>query len=168
MKTAPSSITMYRKGAACLGCSAAGLLYLLDVIPAADWAGEQQVGGSGLHCVMPLPHGRGLWAWQQRSWLMAILNVTPDSFSDGGEFFSPDAAVAKAESLVQEGADIIDVGGQSSRPGALRLSPEEELTRVIPVIECVRLPSLILPPQSQISSNLLVFKDVIIRHIIGH
>jgi hypothetical protein len=132
----PSSTATLTEGAVCLGCSAGVLVHYSDVILGADWAGEQQVGGSGLQCVMPLPHGRGLWAWQQRSWLMAILNVTPDSFSDGGETFSPDAAVAKAESLVQEGADIIDVGGQSSRPGAVRVSPEEELTRVIPVIEC--------------------------------
>jgi len=65
---------------------------------------------------------------------MGILNVTPDSFSDGGVYFSPDAAVRKAKEMVVEGADIIDVGGESSRPGAEPVSIDEELSRVVPVI----------------------------------
>ena len=67
--------------------------------------------------------------------LMGILNVTPDSFSDGGKFFGLDAAVAQASKMLDEGARVIDVGGESTRPGADPVSPEEELNRVIPVIE---------------------------------
>jgi dihydropteroate synthase len=71
-----------------------------------------------------------------RTLVMGILNVTPDSFSDGGEFFSTDKALAHAEQMIAEGADIIDVGGESTRPGgAAIVSPEEELQRVLPVIE---------------------------------
>lgn len=66
--------------------------------------------------------------------IMGILNVTPDSFSDGGRFFSPDQALAHAERMAEAGADLIDVGGYSSRPGAEDIPVEEELNRVIPVI----------------------------------
>jgi dihydropteroate synthase len=66
--------------------------------------------------------------------VMGILNVTPDSFSDGGDFFFPDAALARARQMVAEGAGIIDVGGESTRPGATPVPVEEELRRVIPVI----------------------------------
>jgi dihydropteroate synthase len=69
---------------------------------------------------------------------MGILNVTPDSFSDGGEFDTLDAALAQAKKLVADGADILDVGGQSTRPGAEQISLEEELNRVIPVIKALR------------------------------
>jgi dihydropteroate synthase len=67
--------------------------------------------------------------------VMGIVNVTPDSFSDGGQFFETDAAVARALKLVAEGAEILDVGGESTRPGAAPVSETEELRRVIPVIE---------------------------------
>ena len=67
--------------------------------------------------------------------LMGILNVTPDSFSDGGEFFGVEPAVTRAEKMLDEGARIVDVGGESTRPGADPVSPEEEARRVIPVIE---------------------------------
>ena len=67
--------------------------------------------------------------------LMGVVNVTPDSFFDGGRHASVDAAVEHALKLYEEGADIIDVGGASSRPGAAQISPEEELKRVIPVIK---------------------------------
>ena len=66
--------------------------------------------------------------------LMGIVNVTPDSFSDGGKFFDPQVAVSHALQLVSEGADIIDVGGESTRPNAVPVSEEEELCRVLPVI----------------------------------
>jgi len=68
---------------------------------------------------------------------MGILNVTPDSFSDGGIFLAHDAAVAHALAMVEEGADIIDVGGESTRPGAQAVSVQEELDRVVPVIEAI-------------------------------
>jgi dihydropteroate synthase len=69
--------------------------------------------------------------------IMGVLNVTPDSFSDGGDFFAPDKAVARAEQMVDEGAAIIDIGGESTRPGAPPVSLDEELQRVIPVIEAL-------------------------------
>lgn len=70
--------------------------------------------------------------------IMGVLNITPDSFSDGGDFFSPDLAVERAQQMVEGGADIIDIGGESTRPGAAAVSLEEELRRVIPVIETLR------------------------------
>ena len=72
----------------------------------------------------------------ERTLVMGILNVTPDSFSDGGEFLSTDKALAHAEQMIAEGADIIDVGGESTRPGgAAIVAAEEELQRVLPVIQ---------------------------------
>ena len=65
---------------------------------------------------------------------MGIVNVTPDSFSDGGHFFDPAAAVARGLELVRQGADLLDVGGESSRPGAEPISVDDELARVVPVI----------------------------------
>ena len=70
----------------------------------------------------------------QRTLVLGILNVTPDSFADGGKFLEPSAAIMQGRKLITEGADIIDVGGESTRPGAERVSAEEELKRVIPVI----------------------------------
>lgn len=74
--------------------------------------------------------------------VMGVLNVTPDSFSDGGDFFCPDAALERAFRMVDEGADIIDVGGESTRPGAEAVSVSEELDRLMPVLEvlCRELP----------------------------
>jgi dihydropteroate synthase len=69
---------------------------------------------------------------------MGVLNVTPDSFSDGGEFNTTAAALSQAQALVAAGADIIDVGGQSTRPGAEQISLEAELERVLPVVEVLR------------------------------
>ena len=70
--------------------------------------------------------------------VMGIVNVTPDSFSDGGKFFSPEVAIRHASKLITQGADIIDIGGESTRPGAEQVSESEELKRVIPVIEKIR------------------------------
>jgi dihydropteroate synthase len=69
--------------------------------------------------------------------LMGVVNVTPDSFSDGGEFLDPDAAIAHGRELAAEGADILDVGGESTRPGASAVGAEEERRRVLPVIEAL-------------------------------
>lgn len=69
---------------------------------------------------------------------MGVLNVTPDSFSDGGQFHRLEAAIAQAQHLLASGADILDIGGQSTRPGATQISLEEELARVIPVVEAIR------------------------------
>ncbi|MCX7699703.1 MAG: dihydropteroate synthase [Gemmataceae bacterium] len=70
----------------------------------------------------------------ERPLVMGILNVTPDSFSDGGQFLDPAAAVAHAEEMRQQGADIIDVGGESTRPGSVPVPADEELRRVLPVV----------------------------------
>jgi dihydropteroate synthase len=70
-----------------------------------------------------------------RTLIMGILNVTPDSFSDGGMFIKPETAVEHAEIMVDDGADIIDIGGESSRPGSDPVSPELEMDRVLPVVE---------------------------------
>lgn len=72
-----------------------------------------------------------------RARIMAVLNITPDSFSDGGRFVGLDAALAQAERLIGEGADVLDVGGESTRPGAEPVSAEDEIARVVPVIEAI-------------------------------
>jgi dihydropteroate synthase len=81
------------------------------------------------------------FAWpskSQRPTIFGILNVTPDSFSDGGNFFSSEAAIAQADRMISEGADAIDVGGESTRPGAKPVPAREELKRVLPVIRGIR------------------------------
>lgn len=84
--------------------------------------------------------------WSDRTYIMGVLNVTPDSFSDGGQFNSESAAIAHAKSLIAGGADIIDVGGQSTRPGAEIISLDEELNRVVPVVKALRLGEDNYPP----------------------
>jgi dihydropteroate synthase len=81
------------------------------------------------------------FAWpskSQRPNVFGILNVTPDSFSDGGNFFSIDSAIAQADRMISEGADAIDVGGESTRPGAKPISVREEMRRVLPAIRAIR------------------------------
>jgi dihydropteroate synthase len=73
-----------------------------------------------------------------RPLVMGIVNVTPDSFSDGGRFFSADAALSHAHRLIEEGADLLDIGGESTRPGAPEVGVDEELRRVLPLIEALR------------------------------
>lgn len=73
-----------------------------------------------------------------RPLVMGILNITPDSFSDGGQFYSLDMALSRAEKMIADGVDIIDIGGESSRPGAESLPVEEELRRVMPVLYALR------------------------------
>lgn len=81
-----------------------------------------------------------------RPLIMGILNVTPDSFSDGGQYTSIDAAVAHAQQMLADGADIIDVGGESTRPGSRAVSPSTQIQRVVPVIEavCRRVPEAVV------------------------
>ena len=74
----------------------------------------------------------------ERTLIMGVLNITPDSFSDGGEFLDSSAAVARALQLEADGAAVLDVGGESTRPGAVPVSTEEELRRILPVIEALR------------------------------
>lgn len=86
------------------------------------------------------------WSWtlrdrvldlRPRALVMGIVNVTPDSFSDGGRFFDPQQAIEHAHQLVRDGADILDIGGESTRPGATPVSVDEEIRRVVPVIEAL-------------------------------
>ena len=79
-----------------------------------------------------------VFEWGKRTYLMGVLNVTPDSFSDGGDFNTIESAVAQAENMVKSGVDIIDIGGQSTRPGAAEISLAEEIDRVIPVVQMLR------------------------------
>ncbi|MDD5633885.1 MAG: dihydropteroate synthase, partial [Candidatus Omnitrophica bacterium] len=74
----------------------------------------------------------------ERTCIMGVLNITPDSFSDGGLYTEEEAALKKAIDMVKEGADIIDIGGESSRPGAKAISEEEELSRIMPVISLLK------------------------------
>jgi dihydropteroate synthase len=73
-----------------------------------------------------------------RTCVMGILNVTPDSFYDGGRYFSPEDAASHAAKLIDEGADILDIGAQSTRPGSVPIGPEEELKRILPVLKAIR------------------------------
>ena len=75
--------------------------------------------------------------YEEKTLIMGILNVTPDSFSDGGRFSQIENAIAHAQELVNQGADIIDIGGESTRPGFAQVSLEEELARVIPIIQAL-------------------------------
>lgn len=74
----------------------------------------------------------------ERPLVMGVVNVTPDSFSDGGRHDTVDAAIAHARRLIAEGADLIDIGGESTRPGAAPVAPEEEIARVVPVLDALR------------------------------
>ncbi|MDE3084137.1 MAG: dihydropteroate synthase family protein, partial [Verrucomicrobiota bacterium] len=84
------------------------------------------------------PHGRPLPAVGGRTLIMGILNVTPDSFSDGGQLPTPQAVVDRAGALLAAGADVLDIGGESTRPGAASLSAAEETDRVLPAVTAVR------------------------------
>ncbi len=75
---------------------------------------------------------------KHHTYIMGILNVTPDSFSDGGRFNHIEAAIKHAGEMIAEGADVIDVGGESTRPGYTKISDEEEISRVVPVIEAIK------------------------------
>ncbi len=74
----------------------------------------------------------------ERPLVMGVVNVTPDSFSDGGKYLDPEVAVSRARQLIDEGADLLDLGGESTRPGAAPVSEEEECRRIVPVVEALR------------------------------
>jgi 2-amino-4-hydroxy-6-hydroxymethyldihydropteridine diphosphokinase/dihydropteroate synthase len=95
--------------------------------------GESIVGTESIKRVLPV--GDRLLDWCERTLVMGVLNLTPDSFSDGGKFQQVEAAISQAKLLISEGADVIDIGAQSTRPFAKRLSPAEELARLIPVLD---------------------------------
>ncbi|HBZ00401.1 MAG TPA: dihydropteroate synthase [candidate division Zixibacteria bacterium] len=104
--------------------------------------------------------GRGeLKGLGQRPLIMGIVNVTPDSFSDGGDFFERDKAIELALRLADDGADIIDIGGESTRPNAQRISADEELSRVMPVVETVapiiKIPLSIDTTRSEVAARAL-------------
>ena len=75
---------------------------------------------------------------KKHCYIMGILNVTPDSFSDGGKYTDMDAALFHAEEMVRDGADILDVGGESTRPGHIQITADEESARVVPIVEAVK------------------------------
>lgn len=100
-------------------------------------AGGASRGGPPQPYAWPVHHPASLradLAALDRTLVMGVVNVTPDSFSDGGRWFEPAAAVAHGLELVRQGADLLDVGGESTRPGAVRVGVEEELARVLPVV----------------------------------
>lgn len=97
--------------------------------------GESLIGKEGMKRVLPI--GNLLWDWSLKTSVMGILNLTPDSFSDGGKFQSVEAAVSQVRLMISEGADMIDIGAQSTRPMATKISAEKELERLIPVLEAV-------------------------------
>jgi len=99
--------------------------------------GEEKSIMESANIVRVMPLKDGLWRWGRQTMVMGILNVTPDSFSDGGSYVDVNVALNHAREMVAAGATIIDVGGQSTRPGATRVSPEEESARVIPVISAL-------------------------------
>ena len=102
---------------------------------------------------------------------MGILNITPDSFSDGGEYYDVEKAVGHGLRMVEEGADFIDVGGESTRPGSESVSVEEELRRVVPVIECLSkttsIPVSIDTYKSEVAGRALAAGAVIVNDISG-
>jgi dihydropteroate synthase len=81
---------------------------------------------------------------QDKTWIVGVLNITPDSFSDGGRFLDPGAAGDQAMRMVEEGADILELGGESTRPGAVPVPADEELRRILPVLRELR-PKLVIP-----------------------
>ncbi|KAL8533593.1 hypothetical protein ACS0TY_009847 [Phlomoides rotata] len=98
--------------------------------------GESLIGKDEIKRVLPV--GNQLWNWSANTSIMGILNATPDSFSDGGKFLSVESAVSQVQSMVTDGADIVDIGAQSTRPMATKLSPEQELDRLVPILEAVK------------------------------
>ncbi len=75
---------------------------------------------------------------KNHTYIMGILNVTPDSFSDGGKWRSKDAALAHVQEMIEDGADLLDIGGESTRPGHVKISDQEEIERVVPIIELIK------------------------------
>jgi dihydropteroate synthase len=110
------------------------------------------------HYVVPLADGGSLHVGE-RPLLMGILNITPDSFSDGGRRLEPDRAVADGMRMVEDGADILDIGGESTRPGAEQIDAAEELRRVLPVIER-------LAAQVQVPVSIDTYKTTVAREAV--
>ena len=99
-----------------------------------------EFAAAGQACFPPPPAlkaRRRTLAFGRRTYIMGILNLTPDSFSDGGRYAAPRAALRHALRMVDEGADILDIGGESTRPGSVPIGLRDELRRVVPVLELV-------------------------------
>jgi dihydropteroate synthase len=115
--------------------------------------------------------GKKVYDLSSRTFVMGVLNVTPDSFSDGGKFLDLNAAAAHAKKMVDEGADFIDVGGQSTRPGAEEVSLDEELKRVIPVIKKLKdeinVPVSVDTYRSEVADNALTEGAFVVNDISG-
>lgn len=109
--------------------------------------------------------------FSQKTYIMGILNVTPDSFSDGGQYFDKSAAIKRAIQMVEDGADIIDIGGESTRPGSQPLAIEEELRRTLPVIEAltkeIRIPISIDTYKSEVAKRALDAGAAMVNDISG-
>lgn len=114
---------------------------------------------------------RSTFYWGQKTYIMGVLNVTPDSFSDGGQFNTLESAIAQAAQLIQDGADILDIGGQSTRPNADQVSLREELDRVIPVIQAIRqkfeIPISVDTTRSQVAKEAIAAGADLINDISG-
>lgn len=117
----------------------------------------------------PFRVGDRLYQRTTRPFIMGVLNTTPDSFSDGGRFYEPERALDQAYRMVEDGADFIDIGGESSRPGAQPISLEEELRRVLPVIEklaaSINIPISIDTTKSEVASRALAAGARIVNDI---
>jgi dihydropteroate synthase len=116
-----------------------------------------------------MPKKSDIFDFGEKTYLMGILNVTPDSFSDGGSFSSIDDAVKKAICMEKDGADFIDVGGESTRPGSQPISEEEEMNRVIPVIEelvkKIKIPISIDTYKSNVAKNAIDIGVIMVNDI---
>jgi dihydropteroate synthase len=127
-----------RPGAATVSGSRAGLEALARVAEGQELGALARAIDAALTADVPpdpITLGGRTFRWGERTYVMGVVNVTPDSFSDGGRHLEPAAAVRHATALVEAGADLLDIGGESTRPGAAVVPVEEELDRVLPVIE---------------------------------
>lgn len=115
----------------------------------------------------------GKWNFdtKENTYIMGILNVTPDSFSDGGKYNSIDTALKRVEQMLAEGMDILDIGGESTRPGYTKISDQEEIERVIPVLEAVKsrfdIPVSIDTYKSKVAESAILAKADLINDIWG-
>lgn len=109
-----------------------------EMVTAKELAARAEPEIERLRALLAAPRGEIAGLTLDRPRIMGIVNVTPDSFSDGGLFFDPEKAIAHGLQLAAEGADILDIGGESTRPGAAPTTPEQECERVLPVIEALR------------------------------
>lgn len=107
--------------------------------------------------IIPLSLRNNVFDWSKKTYIMGILNITPDSFSDGGSFLSVERALEQAEKMIYSGVDIIDIGGESTKPFSKEISPEEELKRILPVLQKLRenYPNIIISVDTRHSKTAL-------------